>query len=105
LDWQGVPVRESFARLAPALVEADVRAAALAEALFGAGQPFRLFVYVTVGTGISCCLVQDGRPYAGGHGNALIFASSPLTTTCTQCGTILKPVLEEFASGPAPVRR
>jgi glucokinase len=105
IDWRGMPVRERFSRLAPALVEADVRTAALAEALFGSGRPFSLFVYVTVGTGISCCLVQEGRPYAGAHGSALIFASSPLTTTCTQCGTVLKPVLEEFASGPALVTR
>jgi glucokinase len=60
---------------------------------------------VTVGTGISCCLVQDGKPYAGARGGALVFASSPLTTTCTECGAELHPVLEEFASGPALTRR
>jgi glucokinase len=105
IDWLGLPVRERFSLLAPSIVEADVRAAALGEALFGAGRPIRLFVYVTVGTGISCCLVQEGRPYAGAHGSALMFASSPMTTTCTQCGAVLKPVLEEFASGPALVTR
>lgn len=101
--WRGVPVRVTLAQLAPAIVESDVRAAALAEAKFGAGQAYRLFVYVTVGTGISCCLVQDGRPYAGARGNALSFASSPLTTTCTTCGTVLKPIPEEIASGPGLV--
>ncbi len=103
--WRGLPVQKSFSKLAPAVVESDVRAAALAESLLGAGKPFRLFVYVTVGTGISCCLVQEDRPYAGARGNALVFASSPLTTTCTGCGTVLKPVLEDFASGPALVAR
>jgi glucokinase len=29
----------------------------------------------------------------------------PLTTTCTTCGTVLNPVLEEFASGPALLTR
>jgi glucokinase len=105
IAWQGLPVQEEFARLAPAVVEADVRAAALAEALFGAGWPFKTFAYVTVGTGISYSLVQDGRPYAGARGNALIFASAPLSTTCTECGAPLQPVLEEIASGPALVAR
>ncbi len=58
-----------------------------------------------MGTGISYCLVQDGKPYAGARGNALILASSPLTTTCTACGATLRPVLEEFASGPALAAR
>lgn len=104
-DWRTLPVQATLAELAPVVVEADVRAAALAEARFGAGRDYRLFCYVTVGTGISCCLVQARRPYAGAHGNALILASSPLTTTCMECGAELKPVLEEFASGPALVAR
>jgi glucokinase len=105
IGWRGLPVRASFSRLAPATLEADVRAAALAEAMFGAGRAYNLFVYVTVGTGISYSLVQDGSPYAGARGNAELLASSPLTTTCTRCGTQLHPVLEEIASGPALVAR
>ena len=105
IAWCGMPVRERFSRLGPSVIESDVRAHALAEARFGAGRAFSLFVFVTVGTGISCCLVQDGVPYAGARGNALILASSPLTTVCTVCGTVLRPVLEDFASGPALVTR
>ncbi len=105
IRWPGLAVEARFSSLAPAVLEADVRAAALAEALFGAGGPFRLFVYVTVGTGMSYSLVQEGQPYAGARGNAELFASSPLTTTCTQCGTVLNPVLEDIASGPALVTR
>jgi glucokinase len=105
IAWRSLPIRDAFAHLAPALVESDVRAAALAEAVFGAGRPFKQFVYVTVGTGISSCLVQEGRPYAGARGNALILASSPLTTCCPNCGTRVATVLEEFAAGPALVRR
>jgi glucokinase len=105
IRWRGLPIRKRLSELAPAVVESDVRAAALAEAHLGAGRGFRWFVYVTVGTGISCCLVQDGKPYAGARGGALVFASSPLTTVCTECGAELRPVLEEFASGPALARR
>lgn len=105
IAWPGLPVRERLTQVAPAVVESDVRAHALAEARYGAGRPYDLFAFVTVGTGISCCLVQDGMPYAGARGNALVLASSPLTTACTTCGTLLQPVLEEFASGPALVAR
>lgn len=103
LDWHGLALAESFAPLAPTVIESDVRAAALAEALFGAGRLFRDVVYVTVGTGISHCLVRDGQPYAGARGNALIFASAPFSVTCTVCGAAQRPVLEEIAAGPALV--
>lgn len=103
--WRGLAVESAFARLAPAVVESDVRAHALAEATFGAGQGYGQFVFVTAGTGISSCLVQAGHPYAGARGNALVLATSPLTTTCTVCGTVLRPVLEDLAAGPALVTR
>lgn len=105
IHWRDLPVQQRLSEVAPAVVESDVRAAALAEALFGAGRGNRLFVYVTVGTGISYCLVQDGRPFKGANGNAITMASSPLTTSCTHCGAKLRPVLEEFASGPAIAKR
>jgi glucokinase len=103
--WRGLPIRGAFARLAPAVVESDVRAHALAEATVGAGQGFKSFVYVTVGTGISSCLVLESRPYPGARGNALILATGPLTTLCSVCGAVTEQVLEEFASGPALAAR
>src|SRR2546427_5469713 len=77
--WKRIPVREKLSRLAPTTMEADVRAAALAEAVFGAGKSFQQFLYVTVGTGISCCLVLDGKPFTGAHGFTGTMASSPLS--------------------------
>jgi glucokinase len=105
IKWRGVPVREKLSEVMPAEVESDVRTAALAEGIFGAGRGYRVFAYITVGTGISYCLVQDGRPLKGANGNAITLSSSPLSTVCTHCGTKLRPVLEEFASGPAIARR
>ena len=105
IRWKGLPVREHFGEIAPAAIESDVRAAALGEALYGTGAEYRFFAYVTVGTGISSCLVLEGHPLAGARGNALVLASSPLSTTCQECGTQLHQVLEDFASGPALVAR
>lgn len=105
IKWSGVPVREKLSEVMSAEVESDVRTAALAEAVFGAGRGHSLFAYITVGTGISYCLMQDGIPLKGANGNAITLSSSPLSTVCTHCGAKLRPVLEEFASGPAIAKR
>jgi glucokinase len=68
VDWRDTDVGAAFAPLAPAHVESDVRAAALAEARRG---PERDFLYVSVGSGISHCLVAEGVPRAGAHGSAI----------------------------------
>jgi len=101
IKWSGCAIKQRLSQIAPAAIEADVRAAALAEAVYGTGRDHEIFLYLTVGTGISCCLVQNRRPYAGAHGNALVCASSPLTSTCVECGASNKVTLEEYASGPA----
>lgn len=97
IDWRGLPVAEEFSRLAPAVVEADTRAGALGEALWGAGRPYANFYYLTVGTGIAGAWVLGRRPYAGAHGAAGTIASTP--------GTIAGMSLEEFAGGPGLVAR
>jgi len=105
IKWNGWPIRERLYKIAPTVIESDVRAAALAEAIYGAGQEYEIFLYLTVGTGISCCLVSDKWPYAGAHGDALICASSPLTSTCAECGASNRVALEEYASGTALAQR
>ena len=104
-DWRTLPVTERLASIATTTIEADVRAAALAEARFGAGNPFASFAYVSVGTGISSTLVVDGRPWPGARGAALVLSSGPLSVPCPRCGAVEPFVLEAFASGPALARR
>ncbi|MBL9128972.1 MAG: ROK family protein [Verrucomicrobiales bacterium] len=103
LAWETLPVRERFGSIAPTVLEADVRAAALAEAEFGAGRQRHIFLYVTVGTGISSSLVVGRRPFAGVRGAAGTFASSPLPA----CATAPQPppTLEQCASGLGLVNR
>jgi len=105
LAWRGVPVQEMLGGIAPAVVESDVRAAALAESSWGAGRGARFFVYLTVGSGISHTLMIDGVAYTGATGNAITSASSPLSTVCTECGARLEPVLDYIAGGLALPRR
>ena len=105
IPWRGLPIRERLAPLGPAVIEADGRAAAWCEARLGAGRDFPTFLYVTIGTGISCALVIDGVPYRGASGATGTMATSPLPVWCSECGAISRTVLEEVASGPGLVSR
>lgn len=51
----------------PAVVENDVRAAALAEYKYGAGRGRSSLVYFTISTGVSVGIVADGRLIRGRH--------------------------------------
>jgi len=85
IEWRDLDLAAAI--VAPRVVlESDVRAAALAEATFGAGAGRSPFLFVIVGTGASACLVIDGRPYAGWRGQAI---------------TLGAPPVEEVASGRA----
>lgn len=105
VDWVGLPAQERFADLAPAVIEADVRAHALAEATWGAGRGHASQAFISVGTGISSCLVLDGVPHAGARGNALVLSTQASTVPCPRCGNTHWPALEEVASGPALAAR
>jgi glucokinase len=96
LGWSTPEVRQRFAAIAPIVIEADVRAAALAEARFGAGRGLGNFLYVSVGTGISCSLVIGGVPFTGARGATGTFASGPMPG--------FSESLEDIASGPAIAR-
>ena len=89
----------------PVHIEADVRAAARCEAHFGAGRPFRSFLYVTVGTGISASLVVNRVPYAGARGLTGTFASSRGLIPGNDGSLVSGLPLEQFASGPAMAAR
>lgn len=99
VPWQGLAVADRFGHIAPVTIESDVRAAALAEAQFGAGRGLDPFLYVNVGTGVSAVLVQGGAPYRGAHGHGLVIASGPTTYVCPSCGKRHETVLEDIAGG------
>lgn len=105
IPWRGQPVREQFARLAPAILDADSRMAAFCEARCGTGQTFRSFFYVTVGTGIGSSLILDGMPFLGANGCTGELASAPMRVLNSESGAWTSAVLEHVASGPALVAR
>ena len=86
IDWRGVDPAAAID--APrVVVESDLRAAALAEARFGSGAGVSPFLFAIVGTGASACLVVDGRPYAGGRGEAVVLGAPPVEAVAS--GTAL----------------
>jgi glucokinase len=107
IRWKGVPVGERVraATSLPTRVDADVRAAARAEARLGPGRAWGCFLYVTVGTGISAALVLHGSPYLGARGLTGTFASSPVVIPGGAGDLVSGPPLERFASGPALAAR
>jgi glucokinase len=49
----------------PVAIDNDARSYAWGEYLFGAGKGSKVMVCMTLGTGLGCSLVADGRPYEG----------------------------------------
>jgi glucokinase len=101
VSWTAADLRAAFRMLGPVTIDADVRVAARAESRFGAGRPFSSFLYVTVGTGISHCLVVDGEPYRGAHGCAQLSGSAVLSFVCPHCDSHVRLSAEDVASGAA----
>lgn len=100
IRWSGFDVAGALGAVLPTTVSADVRAAALAEARFGAGRGVADFYYVTVGTGVAGVLVLDGVPYPGSRGAALVIANGMERRRCAVCGTETCGMVEDAASGP-----
>ena len=70
--WTGISMTDiATERLAaPARMENDANACALAEYAFGAGRGARNAAFLTFGTGMGAGLILDGKMYRGARGNA-----------------------------------
>ncbi len=107
LPWQQFPVRTRLSERIglPVCVVADCYAGAFAETLLGIAQNRSSALYITVGTGIGVALIKDGIVWIGSHGMTATFATSARTVVGADDQLQVMRPLEEFASGPALVRR
>jgi glucokinase len=107
ISWRNCEVGEALqaATRLPVRLDADVRAAAGGEAQLGAGRSFDSFLYVSVGTGIRCCLVLQGVPYRGARGLTGSFASSRGLIPGDRGRLVEGPPLDRFATGAALAER
>jgi glucokinase len=105
------PVIDFFARRwgreTPGWVRAenDANAAALGEALYGAGRGAQVVCYFTVSTGIGGGVVVDGRLFRGATGQAGEFGHLKVHSDGPECSCGDRGCLEALASGPAIARR
>jgi glucokinase len=105
IPWSRSDLEQALGTIGPLTVEADVRAAARAEAVFGSARTLPSFGYVTIGTGISSTFVRDGEPWAGVHGAAQLLGSARIDVPCPHCGREVDLCLEDVASGAGILRR
>lgn len=104
----GIDLRAAFsdALRVPFVLENDARAYAWGEWLFGAGRGAKVMVCMTLGTGIGCAVVADGRPYRGaGQTGGLLGGHLSIDKNGPQCPCGNRGCLELFCSATALRRR
>lgn len=111
--WQGVFDLGAISRRLglPVQVDSDPNAATLGELWQGAGRGSRNLVMITLGTGLGCGIVIDGKLYRGAHGMAGEFGhivvaapgGDPGDDEPCDCGVV--GCLERQAAGPAIARQ
>ena len=105
--WRNFPLAAEVSKTygLPVRVDNDGNAAALAEALWGAGRGFRNVFCATIGTGIGTGIVFDGRIYHGRTGAAAEGGHNTIDYHGPRCGCGKLGCIEALASGPAIARR
>src|SRR6266851_4697204 len=105
--WRNFPLAAEISKAysLPVRVDNDGNAAALAEALWGAGRDYRNVFYATIGTGIGSGIVFDGRIYHGRTGAAAEGGHMSIDYRGPRCGCGKLGCIEAHASGPAIARR
>lgn len=104
ISWGNAPIVDRLKHFGvPIVLENDANAAALGEAVLGAGVGHRTVLYLTISTGIGTGLVIDGQIYHGAHdtegGHMTIDPAGP------HCGCGGDGHFESIVSGKAIKRR
>ena len=110
LAWRDYPLRKAFAEAlgVPVGIDTDVNAAALGEAVYGAGQGLDSLVYYTIGTGVGGGALVDGKLLHGlvhpemGH---MLLRPDPRDPTPHGFCPYHDGCLEGLANGPAIEKR
>jgi glucokinase len=101
--WRNFPLAAEVQRVFgfSARVDNDGNAAALAEAVWGAGVGYRNVFYVTLGTGIGTGIVFDRKIYHGRTGSAAEGGHITIDYNGPKCGCGKRGCIEVLCSGPA----
>jgi glucokinase len=105
--WVDVPMGSYLAEHlgAPARLENDANACAVAEWLYGAGRGSSTLVFLTCSTGIGAGLILDGRLHRGSASLAGEAGHQVIVPDGLACGCGNRGCLEAYASGAGMARR
>src|SRR6266446_276347 len=105
--WRNFPLAAEISKAyrLPVRLDNDGNAAALAEALWGAGRSYRNVFCTTLGTGIGTGIVFDRRIYHGRTGSAGEGGHMSIDYRGPRCGCGKLGCIEALAAGPAIARR
>jgi glucokinase len=105
--WENIALRDEMQHRfsAPAFMDNDANAAALAEAMFGAGKGHQYLLYLTVSSGIGGGIITGGRVYRGATGMAGEIGHMTVLPDGPPCTCGRRGCLEALASGWSIARR
>ena len=105
--WRNFPLAAEVQRVfgLSARVDNDGNAAALAEAIWGAGVGYKNVFYATLGTGVGTGIVFDREIYHGRTGSAAEGGHVTIDLHGPVCGCGKRGCIEALCSGPAIARR
>jgi glucokinase len=101
LGWEDVPASAIFKKNlgVDVTVSQDSRLAAWAEYLLGAGRDFNSIICITVGTGIGCGIIIDGKIFHGAMNTAGEIGHSVFEKDGRLCNCGNHGCLERYSSG------
>lgn len=103
LAWDdSIPVAKLVAEYSnlPVAVTNDANAAALGEMKFGVAKNVENFISLTLGTGLGCGIVMNGKLITGQNGHAGELGHTIAVDNGRPCGCGRKGCLETYASAP-----
>jgi len=105
--WRNFPLADEISKAysLPVRIDNDGNAAALAEALWGAGRGYKNVFYATIGTGIGTGIIFDSRIYHGRTGAAAEGGHITIDYRGPRCPCGKFGCIEVLASGTAIARR
>jgi len=101
LNWRNIDLFKYFYLEYPynIYLSQDTKAAALAEYIFGAGRGCKNLVCLTIGTGIGCGIIINGKVYVGSYGTAGELGHTIAKFNGRKCNCGKRGCLEAYASG------
>ena len=104
--FENIDVKSKIAETfhCPVFLSQDSRAAAWGEYRVGAGRDYTNMAAITIGTGIGCGLIIDGKIFHGGHNSAGEFGHQIIDAEGNSCNCGRKGCLETYCAGLAIVR-